>query len=78
MDTIRALAKGQVVIPAAVRRRFGINAGSLLGFRVVDNHMELHVLPVDPIQALHGVLAGGESLAGGLEEEHRTSVLAEA
>jgi len=74
MQTIRTLAKGQVVIPAEVRRRLGIEPGDMLEIRVVDDHIELSPLPDDPIGAFCGSLSGKESLADGLIEEHRREV----
>ena len=71
MQTVRMLAKGQVVIPAEVRRRLGIAPGDLLEIRVVDDHIELAPLPDDPIAAFAGSLRGDDSLADGLIEEHR-------
>ena len=74
MQTVRTLAKGQVVIPAEVRRRLGIAPGDLLEIRVVDDHIELAPLPDDPIAAFCGSLGGGGSLAADLIEEHRREV----
>jgi AbrB family looped-hinge helix DNA binding protein len=74
MQTVRTLAKGQVVIPADVRGRFGIESGTLLELTVVDDHIELRPLPRDPIAAFCGSLAHGESLAEGLMAEHRAEV----
>ena len=78
MQTVRTLAKGQVVIPAEVRRRLGIAPGDLLEIRVVDDHIELAPLPDDPIAAFRGSLRGGDSLADGLIEEHRREVTGDA
>jgi AbrB family looped-hinge helix DNA binding protein len=74
MQTVRTLAKGQVVIPAEVRRRLGIAPGDLLEIRVVDDHIELAPLPDDPIAAFCGSLPGTESLADGLIDEHRREI----
>ena len=74
MQTVRTLAKGQVVIPAEVRHRLGIAPGDLLEIRVVGDHIELAPLPDDPIAAFCGSLRGGDSLADGLIEEHRREV----
>ena len=74
MHTVRTLAKGQVVIPAEVRGQFGIESGTLLELKVVDDHIELRPLPRDPIAAFCGSLAHGESLAEGLIAEHRAEV----
>ncbi|MDP2792682.1 MAG: AbrB/MazE/SpoVT family DNA-binding domain-containing protein [Sulfurisoma sp.] len=78
MQIIRTLAKGQVVIPAAVRDRFGIEPGSLLELMVADDHIELRPAPADPIAAFCGSLAGGESLTGGLMKEHKAEVKRDA
>ncbi|MFZ5593333.1 MAG: AbrB/MazE/SpoVT family DNA-binding domain-containing protein [Pseudomonadota bacterium] len=74
MLTVRTLAKGQVVIPAELRKQLAIEPGSLLEVSVVGDHIELRPAPRDPIAAFCGSLAGGESLAEGLMEEHRQEV----
>ncbi len=74
MLTVRTLAKGQIVIPAAVREHFGIASGTLLNLEVCGDHIELKPAPKDPIAAFCGSLAGGESLAEGLTKEHRAEV----
>jgi AbrB family looped-hinge helix DNA binding protein len=74
MLTVRTLAKGQIVIPAAIRERFGIASGTLLNLEVCGDHIELTPVPKDPIAAFCGSLAGGESMAEGLTAEHRAEV----
>jgi len=74
MQTVRTLAKGQVVIPAAIREQLGIQCGTLLELTVRGDHIELRPLPTDPIAAFCGSLAGGQDLAAGLMEEHRSEV----
>jgi AbrB family looped-hinge helix DNA binding protein len=44
METTTVSNKGQVTIPKELRKRLGIAIGSKLGFSVVDNHIELHLL----------------------------------
>lgn len=74
METVRTLAKGQVVIPVALRKRLSIKVGDLLEISVVDGHIELRPLPADPIAAFFGSLRGDASLAQGLKGEHRQEV----
>ena len=71
MLIVRTLAKGQIVIPAELRRQLGIEPGSLLEIRAVGDHLELYPLPRDPISAFRGSLKAGRSLAQELIEEHR-------
>ena len=74
MLTVRTLAKGQVVIPAHLRKQLSIAPGSLLEVSVVGDHLELRPVPRDPIAAFTGSLAGGESLAADLLEEHKREI----
>ena len=74
MVIVKTLAKGQIVIPAAVRRQLGIEPGSVLEMTVVENHLELRPLPRDPVAAFRGSLAKRPSLALALVEEHREEV----
>lgn len=43
MQPTAVTSKGQVTIPQAVRRQLGIRQGSLIEFRLVAGHAELHV-----------------------------------
>lgn len=74
MQTVRTLAKGQVVIPATLRKQLSIEVGDLLEVTVVNDHIELRPIPADPIAAFFGSLKGGASMAEGLKEEHRSEV----
>jgi AbrB family looped-hinge helix DNA binding protein len=78
MLTVKTLAKGQIVIPAALRRRFGIEPGALLELRVAEDHLQLHPLPADPIAAFRGSLKQRPSLAKALAAEHRREVKRDA
>ena len=74
MLTIKTLTKGQVVIPVALRRQFGIEPGSLIEIKAVDDHLEIYPLPRDPIAAFRGSVKKSPSLAKVLIAEHRSEV----
>jgi AbrB family looped-hinge helix DNA binding protein len=78
MLTLKTLAKGQVVIPAELRRKFGIEPGSLIEIRAAADHLELYPLPRDPIAAFRGSIKKGPSLAKKLIAEHRVEVKRDA
>ena len=74
MQTVKTLAKGQIVIPADLRQRYGIKQGSRLEIRQADDHLELYVLPDDPVAVFRGSLKDQVSMAEALMAEHRKEV----
>ena len=62
--------KAQTVVPAAIRRRFGIRGGDFLEW--IDDGQVIKVIPIpaDPIKALRGS-ARGEKLVEKLLEARR-------
>lgn len=67
---IKVSSKGQFVIPASIRRRLGIRAGSRLRVRVEGGRIVLEPLAEDdPIRGLRGRFAGHD-LLDELEDEH--------
>jgi AbrB family looped-hinge helix DNA binding protein len=56
--------KGWVVIPAALRRRYRLQPGTMVEFR--EESEKLFIVPsgLDPIEELYGKLAGPVSLTG--------------
>lgn len=74
MQTMNVLSKGQIVIPAEIRHRYGIKPGTPVEIREVGDHLELYLLPSDPIVAFRGSLKTTDSLAKHLIEEHRQDV----
>lgn len=51
-------SKGQIVLPAELRKRYGIEAGSKLGIVDLAGSIYLVPLPDDPIKAARGMLKG--------------------
>lgn len=63
--------KGWVVIPAELRKKYGIRPGSRLQFVDYGDMLALIPIPDDPIKAAAGMLAGGKSLTACLLQEHQ-------
>ena len=72
METVRVLKKGQLVIPAALRKKYGIRPGCEL--RIFEYGHLIHIVPPseDPVSDAMGCLPGDPSLAGQLLDERRT------
>jgi len=71
VETSVVTSKGQLVIPARLRRRFGIKKGTLVAF--VEDHGHMIVQPVTPefIRSLRGSLKGEPSALEALLEERK-------
>jgi AbrB family looped-hinge helix DNA binding protein len=61
--------KGWVVIPKAIREKHGLEKGSRVQFVDYGQILALVPLPDDPVEALHGMFAGGASLTEELLSE---------
>jgi AbrB family looped-hinge helix DNA binding protein len=70
MDAILS-QKGWVVIPAILRKKYGLKPGARLQF--VDYGGMFALIPAvdDPVGAAAGMLKGGDSLTEALLAEHR-------
>ena len=68
---VKISQKGWVVIPAAMRKKYGLEPGAKL--QVVDYGGVLAIVPTfdDPIHAGAGILKGGKPLTQAVVEEHR-------
>jgi AbrB family looped-hinge helix DNA binding protein len=71
MPVVKTSAKGQIVIPKAIREKLGITPGKKMLLRVVNEHAEITPLPDDPIKEMRGILKGGKSLAKELLSERK-------
>ena len=61
--------KGWVVIPAALRKRHGLNPGSLVEFRELNNRIVIIPRVKDTIETLYGKFAAETSLTKALLED---------
>ncbi len=71
VETSTVTSKGQLVIPARLRRRFGIKKGTLISF--IEDHGLIIVQPVtrEFIRGLRGSLKGEPSALEILLEERK-------
>jgi AbrB family looped-hinge helix DNA binding protein len=63
--------KGQVVIPAPLRRRLGIKRGTLVSFLEENGHIVIQPVTREFIRGLRGSLKGGPSPLERLIEERK-------
>ena len=66
MDEAKILAKGQLVIPVRIRKKFGLKPGD--GVRVFEYGGVIHVIPLsgDPVKEATGILPPRPSLTNRL------------
>ena len=70
MSTVKTLAKGQIVIPAEMRKKYNLVPGTEVV--VVDYGGVLAIVPVpkDPIKTGRGFLKGKPSMYADLKKDH--------
>lgn len=74
MPIVKTSSKGQIVIPAEIRKKLGIKPGQLVNLTVVEDKAFITPIPEDPIRALRGILKGKPSMAQALVEERKEEV----
>jgi len=72
--TTRLSAKGWVVIPSQIRKRYGLQPGDRVHVRDDDGQITLIPALKDPIRDLRGIFKGRPSMAADLVAEHRREV----
>lgn len=72
METIFTVvsSKGQVVIPAVLRDKMGIKAGTRVAIQCEENHLVLQPITEAFIESLAGCCKGEDSLVEAREREH--------
>jgi AbrB family looped-hinge helix DNA binding protein len=71
MDKVKVLAKGQIVIPASIRKKYGIRPGSEIQFFEYGNTIHLVPPTKDPVGEAMGCLPPSPSLAEELLKERQ-------
>ena len=71
MESVRVLGKGQIVIPATLRKKYGIEPGAQL--RIFEYGRLIHIVPPaeDPVASAMGCLPGEPSLSEELLQERK-------
>jgi AbrB family looped-hinge helix DNA binding protein len=71
MATVKTLAKGQVVIPAGLRKKFGIEPGTEM--QIMEYGGIIYLIPPvdDPIRAACGALPAEPSLGDRLLKDRK-------
>lgn len=69
VQTSVVTTKGQLVIPARLRKRFGIKKGTLVSFVEENGHIVLQPVTGEFIRGLRGSLKSGPSALDHLLEE---------
>ena len=70
-------AKGWVVIPAELRKKYGLTPGTKVAIVDYGGVLSIVRIPDDPIREGRGFLKGGPSLTREIVEEHRREVEAD-
>jgi len=71
MSTVRLSCKGQVVIPAKIRRKSNLKPQSKVSILDLDDQIVLFPLPDDPIRAADGILESEKSVLEMMREARR-------
>ncbi len=71
METVKVLAKGQVVIPASLRKKYGIHPGSVIRIFEYGNLIYLVPSSSDPVKEAMGCLPRKPLLSKELVKERR-------
>jgi len=72
MPVVGTSAKGQVIIPAALRKKIGLKAGAKVLVTLGEQDtVILRPVPADPVDAACGFLKGSPSLTRALGRERR-------
>ena len=71
MALVRSTAKGQILIPANIRRRFNIRKGTSLNIYADGERIYIEPLPDDPVSRDRGMLGTGGRVLRALMEDRR-------
>lgn len=69
--------KGRVVIPAALRRRYQLNPGTIVEFREEADRIVMVPKGADPVETLFGKLADRVSLTAALLDDRAAELARE-
>lgn len=71
METLKVSAKGQIVLPARIRKKYGIRPGGKIQLLEYDNLIYIVPPSEDPVKEAKGCLPPDPSLSKQLLEERQ-------
>ncbi len=71
MEYSKVTEKGQLVIPAAIRRKFGIKKGTRIAFLEKDGKIIIQPIDKDYIASMAGILGTGGAILRALMEDKK-------
>jgi len=71
MNTVKVLTKGQIVIPASIRKKYNINPGNALQIFEYGNLLYLVPPGEDPVQDAMGCIPKRPSLSKAILKERK-------
>ena len=71
MPVAKLSSKGQIVIPAQIRKKYGLGPNSKVEIFDIDGQIVLCPVPDDPIEAAEGFLSSERSVSDMLEEARK-------
>jgi len=74
MAVVKTSSKGQIVIPAEIRKKLGIKPGQHVNLVLADGKAVITPLPEDPIKALRGALKGKPSMTKALLQDRKREI----
>ena len=74
MPVITVSTKGQIIIPAEIRKKYKIRQGDRFELQEIDGKLVLTPLLAKPFVGLHGALKGKNSLTRSLQKEHAIEI----
>lgn len=74
MNIVKTSSKGQIVIPAEIRKKLGIKPGQKVALTLVEDKAVIEPLPEDPIKALRGIVKGKPSMTKALLKDRKEEI----
>jgi AbrB family looped-hinge helix DNA binding protein len=74
MTIVKTSSKGQIVIPAEIRKKLGIEPGQKINLSLENDKAVLTPLPKDPIKTLRGILKGIPSMTRALLDDRKKEI----
>lgn len=74
MPVVTVSTKGQIIIPAEIRKKHAIKQGDRFEVQVIDGKLVLTPVKTKPLVGLYGTLKGKTSLVRSLQEEHAKEI----